>query len=295
MQSSLVHFIDLVKLQHTLFALPFALISAMVAWKVSQSFHWVHLVGILACMVTGRSAAMAFNRLVDSTYDAENPRTANRHIPAGLLKKTQVTAFILINSGAFLAACSLFLIDNNPWPLIFGLPTLLFLLSYSYAKRFTSLCHFWLGFALALSPLGSWVAIRGLAWAEAPIPFMLTGTVLFWVAGFDMLYACQDVVFDKAKNLYSIPAKIGVQNTLRLAFLSHLIMLGFLFGFFLLASPPLGAIYLSGVALVACLVLYQHSLVNKNDLTRVNQAFFNVNVVISVGLFFIVLAQILLA
>ena len=294
MQKTLMYFVDLIKLQHTLFALPFALISALLAWKITDSFHWIQLLGIVACMVTARSAAMAFNRLIDSTYDAENPRTALRHIPAGLLKKTQVIAFVLLTSFAFLASCTLFLLVNNIWPLIFGLPVLLFLLSYSYAKRFTAFCHFWLGLALALSPLGAWVAIRGMAWSESPIPLMLTGAVFFWVSGFDMLYACQDEDFDKSKGLFSIPAKIGIRNTLRLAFVCHLVMLGFLLGFYWLASPPLGEIYLAGVGFVSCLVVYQHALVNEKDLSKVNQAFFNVNAVISVGLMLIVLLQLYL-
>ncbi len=294
MQKKLFYFIDLIKLQHTLFALPFALISAILAWKMTESFHWIQLLGIVACMVAARSAAMAFNRLVDSTYDAANPRTASRHIPAGLLNKTQVVAFVIISSIAFMASCSLFLLVNNIWPLVFGLPVLLFLLSYSYAKRFTALCHFWLGLALALSPLGAWVAIRGMAWHESPIPLMLTGAVFFWVAGFDMLYACQDEAFDKSNGLFSIPATIGIRNTLRLAFVCHLLMLVFLLGFYWLASPPLGAIYLSGIGIVSCLVLYQHALVSEKDLSKVNQAFFNVNAVISVGLMLVVMVQIYL-
>jgi 4-hydroxybenzoate polyprenyltransferase len=294
MQKTLIHFADLIKLQHTLFALPFALISAILAWKMTDSFHWVHLAGIVICMVTARSAAMAFNRLIDSTYDAENPRTALRHIPAGLIKKNHVLAFVIINSLAFLISCSLFLIVDNPWPLVFGLPVLLFLLAYSYAKRFTSLCHFWLGLALALSPIGAWVAIRGMAWSESPIPLMLTGAVFFWVSGFDMLYACQDEAFDKAKGLFSVPARIGLRNTLRLAFLCHIAMIVFLLGFYWLASPTLGNIYLGGVMIVTCLVVYQHSLVNENDLSKVNQAFFNVNAIISVGLLLVVILQICL-
>lgn len=284
-------FADLVKIQHTVFALPFALISSLLAWKIAGKTLWTESLGIILCMVTARSAAMAFNRYIDRGYDTNNPRTSLRHLPSGLLSEFQVIFFIFLSSLSFFLASSIFLLSNNPWPLAFSLPTLLFLFSYSYAKRFTFLCHFWLGIALALSPLGAWVAIRGLAWSEAPIPFMLSGAVLFWVAGFDILYACQDADFDKRTGLSSIPARFGIPNALRLAFMCHLGMLGFLMGFYFLTLPLLGNIYLAGVAFAAILVLYQHSLVKANDLDRVNTAFFHVNAVISIGLLVVVILQ----
>lgn len=287
----LPHFGDLIKIQHTLFALPFALISSLLAWKFAGKSLWIEGVGIVLCMATARSAAMAFNRYIDSGYDANNPRTSLRHLPAGILTAFQVLFFTALSSIGFLLATAIFLLADNPWPLIFSIPTLLFLFSYSYAKRFTVLCHFWLGVALALSPLGAWVAIRGLAWGEAPIPFMLSGAILFWVAGFDILYACQDADFDRQAGLKSIPAYLGISNSLRIAFLCHLVMLGFLVGFYILATPHLGKIYLAGVVFAGFLVFYQHSLVKADDLARVNQAFFYANAVLSLGLLLAVILQ----
>ena len=284
-------FADLIKIQHTVFALPFALISALIAWKTHGSISWLDFLAIILCMVCARSAAMAFNRYIDRGYDAENPRTASRHLPKRSLSESQVLFFIFFTSLAFILSTGLFLKSGNFWPLAFSIPTLLFLFSYSYAKRFTSLCHFWLGLALALSPPAAWVAIRGLVWNEAPIPLMLSGAVLFWVAGFDILYAAQDTEFDQKAGLQSIPARLGVGNALRLAFICHLIMLGFLIAFYYLASPPLGKIYLTGVGVTGLLVMYQHSLVKPNDLNRVNQAFFHVNAVISLGMLAVVILQ----
>jgi 4-hydroxybenzoate polyprenyltransferase len=168
---------------------------------------------------------------------------------------------------------------------------LLFIGAYSYTKRFTALSHFWLGASLFLAPVAAWIAIRGLpAWPEALVPLLLGGAVLFWVAGFDILYACQDVEFDRRAKLHSIPAAIGVKASLRVALVCHLLMLGLLFGLFA-ASDDLGWIYLAGIGGVALLLVYEHWLVRPDDLSRVNQAFFQVNGIISVGLFVLVLVQ----
>jgi 4-hydroxybenzoate polyprenyltransferase len=228
--------------------------------------------------------AMAFNRLVDRRIDADNPRTATRHLPAGILSVTLVAGFCLTCAAAFVVSTMVFL--PNKWPLYLSLPVLLFLCGYSYAKRFTALCHYWLAAALSLSPVAAWIAIRGdVAWP----PVLLAGAVFFWVGGFDIIYACQDVGFDRQHGLYSIPARFGVQKSLKLALASHLLMLGCLAGLWWTAS--LGWVFLVGVGVVAALLAYEHSLVRPDDLARVNLAFFHVNAVISVGLLVVALAD----
>ncbi|HEY7311029.1 MAG TPA: UbiA-like polyprenyltransferase [Gemmataceae bacterium] len=283
--------LELIRFSHTLFALPFALTSAALAWKLS-GFHALQLAGILLCMVFARSAAMAFNRLADRRFDALNPRTAMRHLPAGRLSVGTVWLFALICAAGFLASTAIFLVFENPWPLYLSVPVLLFICAYSYTKRFTSLSHVWLGASLGLAPLAAWIAIRGVrSPADFAAPLVLGGAVLFWVAGFDVFYACQDVDFDRKVRLRSIPATFGVRAGLRLALLCHLLMLGLLVGLYWAAAPNLGAIYLAGIAAVALLLIYEHWLVRPDDLSRVNRAFFQVNGVISVGLFVVVVVQ----
>jgi 4-hydroxybenzoate polyprenyltransferase len=279
MFASLRHLLELIRFSHTVFALPFALLAALLAWQRQDSpFEWKQLAGILLGMVTARSAAMAFNRIVDRKFDAENPRTAKRHLPAGLLSLPAVVAFTALCSAAFIVSTLIFL--PNPWPLRLSVPVLLFLLGYSYAKRFTMWCHYWLSAALMLSPIAAWIAIRG---TIEPPALWLAGAVFFWVGGFDILYACQDVEYDRSKGLFSTPARIGVKNALRLAFASHVLTVACLFG--LWHAAGLGPIFLVGVIFVAGLLAYEHALVRPDDLSRVNQAFFQVNAVISLGLF----------
>jgi 4-hydroxybenzoate polyprenyltransferase len=272
-------YLELVRFSHTLFALPFALLGAVLAaWGPKglegRPRDWL---GILLCMATARSAAMAFNRLVDRDYDARNPRTAGRHLPAGLLSPSAVAAFTAICSAAFIASTLLFL--PNPWPLRLAVPVLLWLLAYSYTKRFTSLAHFWLGASLSLAPIAAWIALRGdLAWP----PILLGLAVFFWVSGFDVIYACQDADFDRSSGLRSVPGALGVARALRLAAACHAVMVAALIGLGL--SYPLGAVYYAGVAAATILLVYEHSLVKPDDLARVNQAFFHVNVVVSAGL-----------
>lgn len=268
--------LELVRFSHTVFALPFALLSAVLAWRETQ-FHSGHLLGILLCMVFARSAAMAFNRLTDRGIDALNPRTAQRHLPAGTLSVRVVRLFTLVCCVGFFASTTLFL--PNRWPLYLSVPVLLFLLGYSYAKRWTSLCHYWLSAALMLSPVATWIAIRGTI--EWP-PVLLSATVFFWVGGFDILYACQDVEFDRQAKLFSLPARIGVRRALQVAFISHLLTAVTLGALWWVAG--LGPIFLTGVVLVTLLLLYEHWLVRPDDLSRVNVAFFRVNAVISLGL-----------
>jgi 4-hydroxybenzoate polyprenyltransferase len=275
--------LEMIRFSHTLFALPFALLAAVMAWSVMGSDEpaapwWRQLTGIVLCMVTARSAAMALNRVADYKLDAQNPRTAKRHIPVGLLSRTSVALFSACCCLGFVISTLLFL--PNIWPLVLSLPVLAFLLLYSYTKRFTAISHFWLGASLMLAPLGTWIAIRGqLAWA----PVMLGTAVLLWVAGFDMIYACQDVEVDRRLGLHSIPARLGVPSALRLAALCHLGMITTLLAL-PLVFPQFGRIYLGGIAAVAALLAYEHWLVRPDDLTRVNAAFFHVNSVVSMGL-----------
>jgi len=278
------HLLEMIRFSHTLFALPFALLAAVMAWAsqpphTAAVFRWTDLLAILLCMVFARSAAMSFNRLADRHLDALNPRTENRHLPSGVLSVAGVATFTALSSLGFVAATLLFL-PRNPLPLYASLPVLLFLFGYSFAKRFTLMAHFWLGTALALAPLAAWVALR----AEVALPPVLLGlAVALWVAGFDIIYACQDVEFDRQAGLYSIPARFGVARALRLAALCHLGMVAVL-ALLPLAYPQFGTIYAGGVALIAALLLYEHRLVRPDDLTRVNQAFFQVNAVVSLGL-----------
>lgn len=288
------HLLEMVRFSHTLFALPFALLAAVMAWTTPlpasaapPAFRWQHLLGILVCMVGARSAAMAFNRLADRRIDAENPRTKSRHIPAGLLSTGSVWLFTLASSAIFIGGTLLFL--PNPLPPVLAVPVLLFLLGYSYAKRFTALAHFWLGMALMLAPVCAWIAIRGetlLAHPADILPAVLLGAaVLAWVSGFDIIYACQDADFDKLAKLQSVPAALGVTGALRLAAACHLATL-VLLTLLPLVCPQLGLgwIYGTGIAAVAALLIYEHLLVRPDDLTRVNVAFFNINVIISLGL-----------
>jgi 4-hydroxybenzoate polyprenyltransferase len=284
--------LEMIRFSHTIFALPFALLSAVLAWQKPGSFHALDLLGILLCMVFARSTAMAFNRLADRHYDALNPRTARRHLPTGQISILAAWRFTLVCAVAFVASTLLFWQAGNPWPFYLSVPVLAFICAYSYTKRFTCLCHVWLGTSLLLAPLAAWIAIRGLE--DLAIPSVLGLAVLFWVTGFDILYACQDVAFDRQHQLFSIPAKFGVPASLRVALVSHLLMLASLLALYGLAWPELKLIYLAGVAGVAVLLAYEHWLVRPDDLGRVNQACLNVNGVISVGLLVVVLLQLAL-
>lgn len=294
MLARLRHILEMIRFSHTLFALPFALLAAVMAWTAGArsdppvAFRWRELLGIVLCMVTARSAAMAFNRIADWRQDAQNPRTRMRHIPAGALSVASVVAFAAGSAAAFVACTLLFL--PNRLPVILSLPVLAFLLAYSFTKRFTAAAHFWLGAALMLAPVSAWIAIRGDQVLADPLDLspavVLGGAVLLWVAGFDIIYACQDVDFDRAAGLHSVPARWGVARALRLAALCHLGMV-ILLAALVWVYPPLGWIYGLGVAAVAALLLYEHRLVTPDDLDRVNLAFFQVNAVVSIGLFLV--------
>jgi len=289
MLTRLRQLLELIRFSHTVFALPFALLAAALAWQ-DEPFRWQDLAGILLCMVFARSAGMAFNRLADRDLDARNPRTAGRHLPAGLLHTGTVWAFTLLCSAGFVASTLLFYFRDppNPWPLYLAVPVLLFVLGYSLAKRFTSLAHLWLGASLMLAPVAAWIAVKGLT--EMEVPLLLGAAVMFWVAGFDILYACQDAAFDREHGLHSVPARLGVPASLRVAAACHAVMFGLLVGLYF-ASPHLGAVFLAGLGLIGGLLVYEHALVRADDLSRVNRAFFHVNGVISVGLLVLVLVQ----
>jgi len=278
--------LEMIRFSHTLFALPFALLAAVMAWSANARsmppvpFRWPDLAGILVCMVCARSAAMAFNRLADRRLDALNPRTRRRHLPTGVLGAGSVVLFTAVASLGFVAGTLLFL-PRNPIPLYASVPVLLFLFAYSFTKRFTVLSHWWLGSALGLAPIAAWVALRPqFHWA----PPLLGAAVVLWVAGFDIIYACQDVEFDARMRLHSIPVRLGVPGALRLAAACHLGMV-----LLLLALPLVydgfGPIFWTGVTAIAALLVYEHRLVRPDDLTRVNRAFFHVNAVVSIGLF----------
>ena len=285
----IAHYLGLVRFSHTLFALPFALLSYVMAhWAPpTVSFRYLDLVGILLCMVFARSAAMGLNRFADRKIDAENPRTASRHLPSGILSSKNVLLFVLICSAGFVASTLLFL-PGNSIPLFASIPVLLFLFGYSYAKRWTVAAHFWLGTALMLAPLAAWVVVRPILF-PVPIPPLLLGlAVLFWTAGFDLIYATQDADYDKKQGLYSIPGKYGIKVAFRLSMVCHLIAV-VLWSILPLFYEPFGIIFVGGAGLVAIVLAVEHYLVYPRrdqpvDLQRINIAFFQLNVLVSLGL-----------
>ncbi|MCP4170259.1 MAG: UbiA family prenyltransferase [Fuerstiella sp.] len=278
MLQNLRHFLELIRFSHTIFALPFALLAAVLAWSQPDTvFRFRDLTGVVLCMVFARSAAMAFNRLLDRDVDGLNPRTVERHIPSGRLSVRAVTIFTIGCSAAFVGSTLLFL--PKQLPLRLAVPVLLFLLGYSYAKRWTSFCHYWLSAALMMSPVAAWIAVRN---EFAVTPSLLAGVIFFWVGGFDIIYACMDADFDKEEKLHSIPSKFGITVALRIAFMSHLLTIVALFVLWSVAE--LGTVFLGGIIVLSWLLLYQHWLVQPNDLKRVNVAFFNVNAVVSFGI-----------
>lgn len=285
MLNQLRSYLEMIRFSHTLFALPFALLAAAMAWWANAAdmpprpFRLLDLAGILVCMVSARSAAMAFNRWADRRIDALNPRTSARHLPSGRLSAAGVLAFTAVCGLGFIGGTLLFL-PRNWIPLAASVPVLAFLFGYSYAKRWTALAHFWLGAALMLAPLAAWVALRP---EFHPAPLVLSLAVMLWVAGFDIIYACQDYAFDQQVRLRSVPARLGIATALRVAALCHAGMILLLLALPLVFSP-LGWIYLSGVGAIVALLAYEHWLVRPDDLTRVNRAFFHVNAVVSLGL-----------
>ena len=265
-----------IKISHTVFALPFALLSTFLAAGGVPALGKLLL--ILVCMVTARTVAMAANRLLDARLDALNPRTAGRAIPSGKLS-TLFYAVVLAACGlAFVAAAAGFWFAyRNPWPLVLAIPVLLFLCGYPLLKRFTRLCHYYLGAALALAPVCAWIAVTG---SLAPPPLWMAAAVLCWTAGFDIIYACQDYQSDLECGVFSVPAKIGVGPALWVSRLTHAVCVAMLVALGL-SSAHLAALYFTGVGAAILLLVVEHSLVKPNDLSKVNLAFFTFNGIIS--------------
>ncbi len=273
----------MIKWEHSVFALPFALCGAMLAAGGFPSLH--QFTWIIVAMVSARSAAMAFNRLADAQIDAANPRTRSRALPAGALTTTFVSGFVIVSCAMFvLAAWQL-----NRLAFLLSPVAIALLLLYSYTKRFTRWSHVLLGFALGVAPAAAWIAVRG---SLDPRILLLTAAVTFWVAGFDVLYSCQDCDFDRRAGLHSIPRSFGIPRALWIARLFHVLMLLLLIS--LVAAFGLGKTAVLGILVVASLLAYEHSLVSASDLSRLNAAFFTMNGVVSVVFFLFLAGDVLL-
>jgi 4-hydroxybenzoate polyprenyltransferase len=279
---SLRNTLEMIKWEHSVFALPFALCGAMLAaggWPTAWQLGW-----IVIAMVAARSAAMAFNRLADAAIDAVNPRTQTRALPAGTLSRGFVTGFVAVSCTVFILASS----QLNRMTLLLSPVALGLVLLYSYTKRFTRWSHVVLGLALGVAPAAAWIAVRA---SLDPRILLLTAAVTFWVGGFDILYSCQDYEFDLQNNLHSIPRFVGIRRGLFVARLFHGLMLLLLLA--LIFAFHLGALALAGVCVVGVLLAYEHSLISHNDLGRLNAAFFTMNGVISLVFFLFIAADIL--
>jgi 4-hydroxybenzoate polyprenyltransferase len=275
--------LEMIKWEHSVFALPFALCGAMLAAGGIPTVH--QLVWIIVAMVAARSAAMAFNRLADASIDGANPRTRTRALPAGQLTPMFVATFVVVTSAIFIFAAA----QLNRLSLLLSPVALAVLLLYSYTKRVTRWSHLVLGFALGIAPAAAWIAIRG---SLDPRVLLLTAAVTFWVGGFDVLYACQDFDFDRGAGLHSIPRYFGVRTSLWIARSFHLVMVGLLVALLLVFG--LGKLAACGVLAVVLLLLYEHSLVKADDLSKLNAAFFTMNGIISVLFFVFVAGDLLL-
>ncbi len=276
--------LEMIKIEHTLFALPFAFLGAVLAAQGLPSLN--RIFWIIAAMVGARSAAMAFNRLVDRKYDAENPRTSTRAIPAGMLSVQFVALFTIASTVLFFTAALML----NRLTLILSPVALGSVLLYSYTKRFTPLSHLVLGWCLSISPTGAWIAVRGAI--DSPVPLLLSLAVMLWTAGFDIIYACQDYEYDVRAGLRSIPQRFGIAQALRISRALHALMfLALLWIYFLTGLHWIG---LLGIIATAALLIHQHSLVRPDDLSKLNAAFFTTNAFVSVILFVTVAADIFL-
>jgi len=269
---------DMIKASHSVFALPFAIAAASLGMAAAGGWSWPNLFWVVWCAVWARTAAMAQNRLADARLDAVNPRTEGRALPAGRVTRR----FVL---GLVLAAAAFFVLGAwqlNRACLYLSPVVLVVLLGYPYTKRFTVLCHFWLGLALALAPVGAWVAVRGGLY-ELTTPMLLGAGVLLWTAGFDLIYACQDAAHDRDAGLFSLPARLGVSGALRLARVLHVGSVALLAALFWL-DPRLSWLYAIGVVVAAGILVYEHSIVAPDDLSRVDVAFFTLNGLVSLAL-----------
>ncbi len=278
----------MIKFEHSVFALPFALTGALLAWRDAGFMReglWWKLAWIVVAMVSARSVAMAFNRLLDAEIDARNPRTKMRHLPAGLLSKTFAWGFTLFWAAVFAVAARAL----NPLCLALAPLALGVVMFYSYTKRFTMFAHLVLGFSLGIAPAAAWIAMRG---ELDPRILWLTAAVTFWTAGFDIIYACQDYAFDVHSGLHSIPQKLGIARALWISRLLHIGMLACLI--FLVRAFELGPLAFTGIAAVAGLLLWEHRLVHADDLSKVDAAFFTMNGYVSVIFFLFWATDILL-
>ena len=278
----IVVFMEMIKFSHTIFALPFALSGALLAaggLPSAEKLFW-----IVIAMAGARTTAMGLNRLIDAEIDARNPRTASRAIPAGLISKGFTLGSILVSLALMLVAAA----RLNPLCLKLSPLAVFFLVLYSYCKRFTSLAHVVLGICLAAAPIGAWIAIRGSV--EAPA-LILGGAVLFWVAGFDILYSLQDIEFDRKAGLHSIPVTLGVEGSLWAARMFHLVMLALLLGLFI--TMRLGGFFMAGILVSAAMLLYEHWLLKDGNLAKLDAAFFNMNGYISIAILVFTAADVL--
>jgi 4-hydroxybenzoate polyprenyltransferase len=261
--SRIATYLSFVRFSHSVFALPFALTGALLAWR-EQPFSWAQVAWIVLCMVSARSAAMSFNRLVDARVDALNPRTAMRELPRGAMSRIEATIFVLVSSIVFIFASW----RLSPLCLALAPVALVIVFWYSLAKRVTTYTQLFLGLALAVAPVGGWIAAGGRGGVE---PWLLGLAIGLWVGGFDILYACQDVDFDRGHGLRSIPARFGVAAAIRLSRLMHVGAIVAMAALWKGADLP--ALYLVGVAIVAALLFYEQSLVSDDDLSQVKKAF----------------------
>lgn len=288
--SRLHTFLHMIRFEHTIFALPFAYMGMVLAWKTWDEANWSDFLWITVAMAAARTAAMALNRYIDRAIDAGNPRTENRPIQTGAIDATTVLLW---------AVLSLLVLGLAAWilnPLAFLLfpGAVVFLVGYAYTKRFTWLCHYILGFTDGLAPAGAWVAVRGSLFTADDLPaWLLLGAVTLWIGGFDILYACQDVEFDRQAGLHSIPARFGIRAALRVAAASHVLTV--LLMATLAAVAGLAWPYWLGLIVMTALLAYEHSLIGPDDLSQLNVAFFNVNGYISVTIFVATLAAVLVA
>jgi 4-hydroxybenzoate polyprenyltransferase len=267
--------LEMIKIEHTLFALPFAFLGALLAARGLPT-AW-QMIWITVAMIGARSTAMAFNRIADRDFDAKNPRTAMRAIPAGTLSVTFVWGFTIISAAIFFLATAML----NRLTLFLSPIALASIVLYSYTKRWTLLSHLVLGWCLAIAPTGAWIAVRGTI--DSPIPLLLSLVVMLWTAGFDVLYACQDYDFDRRERLYSIPARLGIARSLWISRFLHAGAFAALVALYFLTN--LGPLAIVGVIATGALLIYQHTLVRADDLSRLNAAFFTTNAFVSVILF----------
>lgn len=275
MLKKIKNFGSMIKFSHTIFALPFALSGAILA-VAESSFSWEKIGWIVLAMVGARTAAMGFNRIVDASIDAKNPRTEEREIPSGKISKIEASVYVILSS--ILLVFSSYMLND----LCFKLSpvALLVVLGYSLTKRFTAFCHIVLGIGLALAPIGAWLAFTG---EFALLPVVLGAGVMFWVAGFDIVYACQDYEYDKSVGLNSIPVMIGPKNTFILAKIFHAIALAAYISVYYIGSFTI--VYPIGLAIIAGIMIYEHRLVKPNDLSKIGMAFFGMNGTISMIFF----------